>query len=69
MTTGFRLSGIRTLNTPSKNDHAASHPAITSVKVCEYDRCTNMCRDSTAVKINACTFRRRPVSVSVMKPI
>jgi len=28
-----------------------------------------MCRDSTAVKIKACTFRRRPVSASVMKPI
>lgn len=28
-----------------------------------------MCRDTTAVKINACTRRRRPVSASRSKPI
>jgi hypothetical protein len=65
----LKLSGMRTLNTPPKNAQADSHPAITSVRVCEYVRCTNMCRDRTAVKISACTLRRRAVSVSVMKPI
>jgi hypothetical protein len=63
------LSGISTLNTPPKNSHAASQPAITAVNVWEYVNHTNMCRDRTAVKINACTRRRLPVSGSAMKPI
>ena len=33
--TGLRLSGISTANTPPKNSHAASHPAITATRVCE----------------------------------
>ncbi|CAB4595691.1 unannotated protein [freshwater metagenome] len=53
VTTGVRLSGIRTLNTPPKNRHAASHPAITVSVVCVNDNHTNMCRENTAVKINA----------------
>lgn len=53
VTTGLRLSGINTLNTPSKNCHAASHPAITAPVVCVNDNHTNMCRENTAVKINA----------------
>ena len=28
-----------------------------------------MCLENTAVRISACTFRRRPVSASVMKPM
>jgi hypothetical protein len=30
---GFKLSGMATLNTPPKNTHAASNPAITSDNV------------------------------------
>ncbi|MFT3852035.1 MAG: hypothetical protein QM733_04755 [Ilumatobacteraceae bacterium] len=52
-TTGVRLSGTNTLNTPPKNRHAASHPAITVSVVCVKLSHTNMCRDTTAVKINA----------------
>ena len=33
-TTGLRLSGIRTGNTPPKNSQAASQPAITASVVC-----------------------------------
>ncbi len=33
------------------------------------DSQTNMCREYTAVKISACTFRRRPVTGSVSMPI
>ena len=53
VTTGARLSGINTRNTPSKNRHAASHPAITVSVVCVNDNQTNMCLENTAVKINA----------------
>ncbi|MDV6286761.1 hypothetical protein [Rhodococcus jostii] len=56
---------MRTLKTPPKKVHAASQPAITAARVCEYVNHTNMCREYTAVKINACTLRRRPVSGSV----
>ncbi len=52
------------MNTPPKNAHAASHPAITASKVCENDSHTNMCREYTAVKINAWTVRRRPATGS-----
>ena len=52
VTTGVRSSGTKTLNTPPKNRHAASHPAITVSVVCVNDNHTNMCRDTTAVKIN-----------------
>jgi hypothetical protein len=37
----------------------------TAPRVCEYVNHTNMCREYTAVKINAWTLRRRPVSGSV----
>src|SRR3954468_353001 len=53
VTTGVRLSGTNTLNTPSKNRHAASHPAITVSVVCVNDNHTNMCRETTTVKISA----------------
>ena len=69
VTTALRLSGIRILNTPPKNAHAASQPAITATRVWEYVNHTNMCRERTAVKINACTRRRLPVSASRMNPI
>ncbi len=61
-TTGDRLSGIITANTPPKNAHAASHPAITSSNVSRWHSHTNMCRENTAVKINARTRRRRPAA-------
>ena len=63
-TIGFMLSGTRTLNTPPKNRHAASQPATTASNVVANVNHTNMCREYTAVKINACTTRRRPVSES-----
>src|SRR4051812_49910401 len=53
VTTGVKLSGTRTLNTPPNNRHAASHPAITVAVVWVNDSHTNMCLDTTAVKINA----------------
>ena len=43
--TGDRLSGINTRNTPPNQPHAASHPAITAVRVWENDNHTNMCRE------------------------
>jgi hypothetical protein len=57
------------LNTPPKNSQAASHPAINASRVWLNDRCTNMCREYTAVKIGACTFRRRPVTGSCSMPM
>ncbi|MEV6341606.1 hypothetical protein AB0M12_43680 [Nocardia vinacea] len=33
-TMAFMLSGMATANTPPKNIHAASNPAITSFNVC-----------------------------------
>jgi len=39
------LSGTRTLNTPPKNTHAASHPAMTAARVWVNDSHTNMCRE------------------------
>ena len=57
------------MNTPPKNSHAASQPAIIATNVWEYVNHTNMCRDTTAVKISACTRRFFPVSGSVMNPI
>ncbi len=53
-------SGMSTLNTPPKNAHAASQPAITASRVWAKVSHTNMCREHTAVKINAWTVRRRP---------
>jgi hypothetical protein len=60
---------MRTLNTPPKNAQAISHPAITAASVWVYVSQTNMCREYTAVKISAWTFRSRPVSGSVIVPI
>ena len=57
------------LEQPPKNAHAASHPAITASSVCENVSHTNMCREYTAVKINACATRRRPVAGSWTRPI
>ena len=68
-TTGVILSGISTLNTPPKNRHAASQPAMIASSVWENVNHTNMCREYTAVKISACTTRRRPESVSKIIPI
>ena len=56
-------------NTPPKNRHAASQPATIASSVGPNVNHTNMCREYTAVKINACTTRRRPVSGSWIKPI
>ena len=39
------LSGTRTLNTPPKNTHAASQPAITAARVWVKESHTNMCRE------------------------
>jgi hypothetical protein len=44
-TIGEALSGTSTLNTPPKNAHAASHPAISVPSVWENDSQTNMCRE------------------------
>ncbi len=63
------LSGMTTLNTPPKNAHAASHPAITVAVVCVKLSHTKVCLEYTAVKINAWHTRRRPVSGSGIKPI
>ena len=52
------------MKTPPKNRHAASQPSMTASNVWENVNHTNMCREYTAVKINACTTRRRPVSES-----
>ena len=60
---------MRTLNTPPKNPHAASHPAITAASVCENVNHTNMCREYTAVRISAWTLRRRPDSASSRYPM
>ncbi len=68
-TTGLRLSGITTLNTPPKNSHAASHPAITAVSVWVNVSQTKVCRECAAVKINACATRRRPATGSQINPI
>ena len=54
------LSGMSTAKTPPKNRHAASHPATTASRVWAKVSHTNMCRENTAVKISACTARRRP---------
>jgi hypothetical protein len=66
--TGDMLSGTNTLNTPPNQTHAASQPAITAVRVWVKDNQTNMCREYTAVKINACATRRRSVSGSLISP-
>jgi hypothetical protein len=68
VTTGFRLSGTNTLNTPPKNTHAASQAAITAANVWVWVNQTNRCRDTTAVKINTFTLRCRPVSGSTGHP-
>ena len=57
------------MKTPPKNRHAASQPATIASSVVANVNHTNMCREYTAVKINACTTRRRPVSGSGIKPI
>lgn len=44
------------VKTPPKKVHAAAQPAITPDRVCEYVSHTNMCREYTAVMINACAF-------------
>ena len=44
-TIGDMLSGINTQNTPPKNRHAASHPAMTADSVGEKVNHTNMCRE------------------------
>jgi hypothetical protein len=51
------LSGISTRKTPPKKPHAASQPAIIASSICENDSHTNMCREYTAVKINAVSCR------------
>jgi hypothetical protein len=63
------LSGTSTPNTPPKNRHAASHPAMIAPRVWENDSHTNMCRENTAVKISAWTTRRRPAAESASSPI
>ena len=63
-TTADMLSGINVANTPPKNAHAASHPAITASVVCRCVSHTKQCRLKHAVKINACTTRLRPVAGS-----
>ena len=63
-TIGEALSEMITLNTPPKNAQAASHLAMNAASVWLNDKCTNMCREYSAVKISACTFRRRPVTGS-----
>jgi hypothetical protein len=68
-TTVLMLSGIRTLKTPPKNLHAASQPSMTAANVWENVNHTNMGREYTAVKINACTTRRRPQPESNSMPI
>ncbi len=60
---------MRTLNTPPKNSRAASQPAIIATNVWECVNHTNMCREMTALKINACTRRFFCVSASRMNPI
>ena len=67
-TIGLMLSGMSTANTPPKNSHARSQPSITVASVCWKDNQTNMCRDTTAVKINAWTARRRPAGGSHISP-
>ena len=56
------------MNTPPKYRHAASHPAITSASVCVKHNQTNRCCEYPAVKINACTARRRPETGSSIIP-
>jgi len=68
MTMVFMLSGITTANTPPKNAHAASNPAITASSAWECDNHTKQCRLNTDVNNNAHTLRRRPVSNSTMNP-
>jgi hypothetical protein len=63
------LSGMSTRKQPPKNAHAASHPAMTASNVWEKVNHTNMCREQTAVKINAWVTRRRPVAGSKTRPI
>ena len=48
-----RLSGITVANTPPKNAHAASNPAITSSMVWRKRQPHEAVPRSTAVKINA----------------
>ena len=60
VTTGFRLSGTRILNTPPKKIHASSQPAITSSTVWENVRYTKQYRENTAVNTSARSSRRRP---------
>lgn len=58
-TMALMLSGMRTLKATPKNAQAASQPSITAAKVWQNVSHTNMCREHTAVNINACTTRRR----------
>ncbi len=60
VTTGLRLSGTRILNTPPKNIHASSQPAITSSTVWENVRYAKQYRENTAVNTSARSSRRRP---------
>ena len=68
-TTADRLSGINVANTPPKNTHAASHPAITDSVVWRWVNQTKQCRLTHAVKINACTTRSRPAAGSKIRPM
>ena len=60
---------MSTRNTPPKNRHAASQPATIASNVVANVSHTNICREYTAVKINACTTRRRPACESKINPI
>ena len=51
------------LEDPAEDRHAASHPSMTASNVWEIVNHTNMCRENTAVKISACTTRRRRVPI------
>jgi hypothetical protein len=59
---------MSTRNTPPKNSHAASQLATIASSVVVNVSHTNMCREYTVVKINACATRRRPVCESKIIP-
>jgi hypothetical protein len=69
VTTGDRLSGMRTGNTPPKNDQAASSPAMTSLVFWPNVSQTNMWRDHTDTTMSAWTTRLLSVWGSNMMPI
>jgi len=62
------LSGITTENTPPKNAHACSKPAISSSVVSPWVGQTNRCRENTATSTSARTSRRRPACGSGISP-